>query len=371
MNAGHTGTLPDSNDRFKCLFEITQNRPFSKSRFGLIAVIRVDKLEILYFAGWWCNLAVTVFTVDPPMKKCFVLFLVFLARCAAADDAPIDGKYILQELKQLQAKQSEMSKAQVTSILQAFSAAASSNGAAIAFYEEAIKAVRFEGGKRGDPGFAQWKKRDADRLKTMQTAVRLHLEYLVLSVQRATNVPLATLEQPLLNYTNEVSALHNEISNQDLMKESVAGSVFVQWYGLDKLFENLKEWELVPENVDGIFDKTLLPLMRAKKDPRVIQYWDAKLIRRAQEASWGGLAIYAEQFNAIERPAILWSRAQDLLAIGQRNKAVTEMLSVIKDNPKHLSAGAWISELSTIVSGSTVAAQPAQPTQPTQNAAAQ
>lgn len=298
------------------------------------------------------------------MKKSYLFVLFLLARCAVADDAsPVDPKAILLELKQLEVKQSQTSKFQVNKILQDFSAASSSDGAAIAFYEQAVKATAFEGGKREQTNFQEWKKKDADKLKSMPTAARLHLQYLVLSLQRACNTPLATLKPALIAYTNQVIASHDELKDQELMTLPISDSLFVKWYGIATLFENLKDWNPVPGDVDGIFSTTLLPMMRTAKDPQLIQYWDAKLERGARDASAAGLSIYADQFNQITRPTLLWARAEDMAAIGQRNRAINEMLAIIKANPTHLSAGAWIKELSSFLNGAPLPSHPAPSSQ--------
>ena len=104
-------------------------------------------------------------------------------------------------------------------------------------------------------------------------------------------------------------------------------------------------WETVPGNVNGIYNAIILPEFRATKDPRLLEYWDL-MIKKEQENIYAGMPDFEErQWSQIKRPAMLWSRAQDLLLIGQRNRAVTEMYNLIKAFPQHPEAAAWISQL--------------------------
>jgi hypothetical protein len=113
---------------------------------------------------------------------------------------------------------------------------------------------------------------------------------------------------------------------------------------------------MVPGNVDGIFQKIILPELRAQHDPRLLEYWDMKIKREGEAAARSRLAFDADRFNQIRRPELLWNRAEDELALGQRGKAINDMFNVIKANPAHPSASAWVSKLETVIAPPTAPA---------------
>ena len=78
-------------------------------------------------------------------------------------------------------------KAQNNKLIQDLSAAGADNSSAINFYLQAVEQVQFQGETREHTQFQEWKKKDANQLKDpdMQNAVRLHLNYLVISLQHA------------------------------------------------------------------------------------------------------------------------------------------------------------------------------------------
>ena len=130
-----------------------------------------------------------------------------------------------------------------------------------------------------------------------------------------------------------------------------------------------RDWEMVPGNVDGIFQKIILPELRAQHDPRLLEYWDMKVKREGEAAARSRLAFDLDRFNQIRRPELLWNRAEDELALGQRGKAINDMFNVIKANPTHPNASAWVSKLETVIApptapASTPAGAPAAATTP-------
>src|SRR5207248_4305904 len=100
-----------------------------------------------------------------------------------------------------------------------------------------------------------------------------------------------------------------------------------------------------PGAINGIYDKTILPEMRLRKDPRLINYWDERIAQEAGAASRSGLTFNADKFNGIQRPRLLWKRAQDMIVIGQKNRAIAEMFALIKGNPSHPDVAEWASQL--------------------------
>ncbi len=264
---------------------------------------------------------------------------------------------MLRSLTDMEEKNSTAAHGMITKVLQELNAAAGSNTTAIAFYEQAMRATLFAGQNREQTQFQEWKKKEASDLKDpeFQTAVRLHLTYLVLTLQRANGATTQQILPSLLSYISQVLA-DDDLTKQDLMKGSVTDGLFAKWYGIGKLFDKLKDWETNPGNWDGMYQKTILPQMRKDKDPRVLDYWDAKLQREAVRASSSRLALSIDRFNQVRKPSLLWSRAEDLPASGQRNRAITEMFTLVKNYPDHESNAAWIGKLKTIL---TAGSQPA------------
>lgn len=319
------------------------------------------------------------------MKMRFVACLLLVcALCHPAwaqDAAPVDLKELVAILKQIKEKRSAAEKMTAARVAQDIRAAAASNATAIAFYEQAVAATQYDGKTHERTEFQDWKRDEADKLKSdaMQNAARLHLGYLLLTLQKAGGATTKQLEPALLAHIAAVTAAgagdvaiqarrdraqtlreapgYKPVKGakkpskeplfweQELVNKGVDGGIFVQWYGVSKMFADLKEWELCPGNVDGMYEKTLIPYYRLNKDPRVIAYWDSKIQQEGQNAANTNLSFKIDQFNMVRRPQLLWKRAQDLLLIGLRNRALNEMIALIKNYPDHPDFPNWISTL--------------------------
>lgn len=281
------------------------------------------------------------------------LLSVIACRAWSQSAPPIDAKAMLEDLKTIKEKVATETKVGRNRIIQQLNAAAASDSTAIEFYQEAVRATQFDGQPREQTQFQDWKKKEKDKLhsRDLQEAARLHLNYLMLTLQYASGVEVKDLLPALINYTKQVSADLSALSDQDLMKRALGAGIFVRWFQLEPMIADAKDWEMVPSNVDGIFGKTILPELRRQKDPRVLEYWDLRIQRGANEAQQSMSAFNADSFEQTRKPSLLWHRAQDQLAIGQRNQAIAEMFAIIKKYPAHADCAQWISQLEAILSG--------------------
>lgn len=283
------------------------------------------------------------------------LFSILAFNALSQDAPPVDVESIRASLKALKEKQAAETKTGRNRILQTLNAAAQNNGTAIDFYAEAVRATQFEGQNREQTQFHDWKKKETDKLRSheLQTAARLHLAYLVLTLQRANGSEIKDLMPALVNYTNQVTAERDSIWDQDLMKRSVSDGIFARWYQLAPWIAGAKDWEMTPGNVDGIFTKSILPVLREAKDRRLLEYWDQKLQDEQRDAQKSGLAFNADKFEQTRKPALLWSRAQDELVLGLKNRAISDMFALVKNNPGHPSIEQWTARLEAVLSGAT------------------
>ena len=132
--------------------------------------------------------------------------------------------------------------------------------------------------------------------------------------------------------------------HDQIIKAPVNGSVAAQVLKITDLM-TVEKWEMSAGNVDGIYTHIILPELRAARDPRLLEYWDMKLKRESENATRTKLAFEAEKFNQVRRPEILWSRAQDLMVLGQRNRALGEMFNLVKTYPNHPNADDWVTAI--------------------------
>jgi len=295
----------------------------------------------------------------------------------AQTPGPIDVNAMLAGLQDLKQKQADSARHQLAQTISDFTAAYSDDAAALDFYIEAIRVTRFVGRDDADSTFDVWKKAMTPRLNAH--AIATALRYTTLSLQRAAGGTDAQMFPVLFAYTEDTQAhlpsllalpdagdqptpqrgygeRHGERNTEGggpagpdpgerIMEEDVSQNVFARWYDIGDELSQLKDWEPVPANVDAMYQKFLLPIMRKNRDPRLLQYWDNRIISERGVASSETAEFSSDHYNSTTRPALLWGRAEDEILIGQRDQGITDMYGLVKAFPAHPDAGKWITEL--------------------------
>jgi hypothetical protein len=309
------------------------------------------------------------------------------------DAPPIDTAQLLQALKQLRDQNDSGMKARRTTAFQTVQAAATSPEKAVAYWKEAVKAVQFEGADKENAQLRDWREGDGEALndRLCAGAVRLHLQWLALSLQHSAGADVKVLIPKILDHIAAVQADetaadrlqdqldkakdHNPTSpgaRKNIREDSVVRKVHDQIMrtsitsgpvgrllrvnemmelttGRTKNKDTAAGWELGPGNIDGIYNSIILPEYRANKDPRLMDYWDMVLKRETERAAEKKLDVEQRDWAQVKKPKLQWARTQDVLLLGYRNKAIGEMFNLVKAFPNHPEAVNWISQLEVVL----------------------
>lgn len=314
----------------------------------------------------------------------------------AQDGPPVNVQQILHELDQIEATQRQSLQATKQATIAKLKAASNSGTAAANLYLEAVEAIQYEG-KKGRGGFATFKESagDAVRSKEMQTALMLHLKYLVLSIERKMSDKPEDFVQPSLAYLVELYNAESlflkgaekaegyqlerdkgkKISTQDqedvavlkrvgdlrkeLFEKPITDSVFSTWLRLAPWFPKGDNWEMTAGNTTGILEKNVRPILRQAKNPQVIDTWEFEMKVLADRATGSRLEHQMTEFNTVVRPRLQLGRANDMAELGQKNRAIGEIYSMIKTYPQHADFSKWVQRLRELAKSATPAATPA------------
>ena len=308
------------------------------------------------------------------------------------DVAPVDLKQVLTGLRQFKEQNETGLKARRNNAYKQVTTAAASIASAAEFWMNAVLAVQFAGVDHQATAVKDWKQAEGEGLKSAvgANAARLHLVWLGLTMQHSAGAETKQLLPAIIDFTRQIEAdeaavgrvaeqidkakaggaqkktaagkalaeeTHAKKMHDSILRTPVSNSVVAQSLQLaDLLGEAGKRrkkgdeaeaasWEPVPGNVKGIYNAIILPEFRETKDPRLMEYWDM-MLRKGQESIYAGMPAFEErQWTQVNKPLMQWERAQDMLLIGLRNRAVTEMFNLIKANPQHPEAANWIGQL--------------------------
>ncbi len=304
------------------------------------------------------------------------------------DAAAVDIKQMIQALRTIREQQTAQIKTQKQNALQQVNAVANSAERALQFWEEAIRATQFDGMAKENAQFRAWKESEGEALKErlVANALHLHLTWLSLTLQRSAGVTVKDLLPSVINYTKElavdqaaIEAIADNMKAQKeaaaiapsgarrpaqpqkkvsegeikkahdaILKHSLGSSPVVKWLSLSDVVA-VPKWENNPNDFDGIYDKIILPELRAQKDPRAVDYWDLRIKREADVASRTKLQFEMDKFNAQRWPVLMWNRAQELALLGFKNRAASDMFNLIKKYPTHPDANDWMGKLEEVL----------------------
>lgn len=267
---------------------------------------------------------------------------------AQAQDAnPVDVQSLLHELNELQQKQKENSLRNREQLVQSLNAAAQSHEKALDLYFDAIMAMNFAGANRENTKFKEWKDKEKDKWQSraFQTALQFYCYYLSLSIRKAADEPKETFMPSLIGYCRDYMASRDLVRDQDVMKKPVNNFIIANWLQISPILPKAEDWEMTPGNLDGIFEKVVLPYWREVKSPYLLDYWDRRIATEAEDSEDVGLDAAAGKFTQLRRPTLLWSKAQEYFVLGQNNRGITEMFGIIKAYPGHPQFTNWVNTL--------------------------
>ena len=298
-----------------------------------------------------------------------VILSVSLARAQPQDVAPPNLDVILKEIEALEQKQKQSKISERNQLVGLIQSATASGVAAANFYTQAVEDVQFKGKKDKVEAFNAWKKSHADlmRSREMQTALLLHLKYLLLSLQRKDVEKPETQLPALMAYVNELVSYDDFFAKQNppsdetrgLLSKPLTGSIFAQWLPLGEWLPDQKSWESKPGDVPGILEKNIRSVLREKKDPQLIQIWDLEMKVEAGRITTGRSEHQADQFNTVIRPRLQFKQAQDMAVVGQPNRALAETIALVRANPLHPDFGIWVAKIRESVKPAAPAPEPA------------
>lgn len=327
-----------------------------------------------------------------PALTLFAAVALIAPSAFAQDGQTVDVNQMLQQLKMLKEQSAVKSKADKQRAIQEVNSAAASPEAAYNAWEKAIMATRFDGLTKEATQFKNWRETEGEAYKEpeVKNAMRLYFQWLSLTLQRSSGAKVKDLLPAVINYTKELAADGIMIENHtedvkherekearrgggggpggggggpgggggrdnvrrihdEILSKALGGSMVVEWLRLTDWVNVGKDWVATPGDFDGIFETIVLPELRAQKDQRALEYWDIRIKRDGEKAAQSKLEFDKEKFNTLRLPSLLWKKAVEMTNVGMRNRAATEMMTLIKTYPNHPESASWMSQLETLL----------------------
>ena len=273
-----------------------------------------------------------------------------------------DREALIEKLDGLRDTAQAKAMGRIGSAASAFKAGMASDDAAVDLYLKCVEKVDFKDKDRSSQDFRDWKRRQGDRLKNpeIRRAMRHQIRWLHLTLEAAENEgKFEKLAPKAADILEGIFGNPEQFGDRvDILRENVQGTVFARAYNLGGV--TIEKWPLAPLQVSEIFDRVILPDLRAKKKfDSMREQWKRRITYEGISAeNWipagdrKGEADRVAESNRFTSEKIFelqWEMQMDLFKSGDQKVAALGMLKHIESNLGHAKARTWAEQFRQLV----------------------
>jgi len=280
-----------------------------------------------------------------------------------------DRQLLLEKLAALKKAAVGVQSTRITSAIGVFHEAMGSDTGAINLYLKCIEKLNFEEQNKSSQNFRDWKRRQNDQLKdpAFKLALRHQLQWLCLTLRAVLkHGDYSKLAPDASAAVNALFAHATQLTGQGpLLRRSVLTSVFARAYNVSYIDPG--DWPTVPLDIDGIYEKIILPPLRNPKSLDALRNaWQNRIQQEALLAEWGqlpqssgghgkpirnaGHTTSYDKFVLETRPDLLWRMQVDLFRAGDQRDAALRMLDHLEKFQNHPKAPDWAQDFIDLIS---------------------
>lgn len=283
---------------------------------------------------------------------------------------------VLAQLKELEKQILDMRGSTLTTVLQRLREGATSDQAAMKLYLDCVRVVSSD---RREESKADARKREEAMARRnanvdkkadgdLALATRLQIQYLILTLEahEAKEEEFKKMIPKLQSFISEVVAAAPMLKGEALARINMplggggggggrrgggggGGHPIIEAFQLEP-YLSVDNWSNRPTDFGGMYTRTILPLAEQDSKSLLPGLWDARINAEGAFRKESMFAPEYELWMKNDLPELRWDRATYLYEKGPEPvTAMSEMLKLIKENPSHASAPAWLQELRTLV----------------------
>ena len=255
------------------------------------------------------------------MKALYLLLaavIIFPGLAHADPLTPEQLEKIVSQLDQIEETVKGKRLSTRASAVDAFRKAASSDKAAYEFYMACVKEINFDRRGARFSEFRDWRDRNEGKLKDKanMTALRLQLQYLVLTLRKAEGVEMELIVPELESFVTNIVANIEVLEGTAMrtLRQPVNQTIFAQLYELDRSLR-MDNWSYTPGSYDSVYQKTLLPYYRVEHPEMLAQAWDRLIDMETRVTQFTQMenTVALEKFQTERLPRLHWQRGKGSL----------------------------------------------------------
>jgi hypothetical protein len=312
------------------------------------------------------------------MKTQFLITAAIVALCTTVSAATLtkeDKLTLLEKLKKIREIVESRVDNKLRSALAAYRDAAQNNNDAVELYLKCTEKVNFDHQKKKNSEFREWKRKESAFLEKAGPALRIQLNWLILTLQSSSEkIDQATL---ISTANDTLTAIYSNPeqykASRQILDQSVMSSPFATAYNLSsvKIKDN---WPHSPAQISQIYEQLILPPLRQTRNIAELRSaWTKRIqmemvrqeviLTPIKEDEPKKIAIVQHHSSSpeFERyvnevvPELQWQMEKDLYKHGDEAIAASKMLALIEKHLAHASSARWSNEFKQLLAPASMA----------------
>jgi hypothetical protein len=302
---------------------------------------------------------------------------VALTASISRSESTLNRAKALEELKTIEQKNEKATLDLLEKSAKDLGEAGSDKSKAVQVYLESYRNVEFGRTQDGDSRYQQWKTDNKEKITSpdFANAVQAHVQYVALVCREAIGEGQAPRAEEWGKFWENLFASKDvpEVLGYPTGKKEKSGkrapgakkgaksagedydravleSPLVRDRQLQGFLESIPAAEISSNSVEEIFNKVVRPKMVQAKNVNLVRLWDQRIASLDAQAEKESKTLGSDDYRALQKPELLWQRADDLEKIGQQETAWARKLEILRNFPYHPRISDWIAELKTSLS---------------------
>ena len=130
-----------------------------------------------------------------------------------------------------------------------------------------------------------------------------------------------------------------------MFDQSAKQSPLVRDRQIGGFLEGVPAADVAAGNEAAIFKKVLRPRLLEEKNKELLRLWDQRITRMDGAVEKRVKTLGADDYKILKRPELLWERASDQEALGEKEAAWAQKMEILRTCPYHPKLEEWVKEL--------------------------
>ena len=288
----------------------------------------------------------------------------------------------LTDLTALVAKNEKMTREVLSKAARDLAEAGQERIKAVQVYLESYRNVEYGRTQDGDARFGEWRVQEKEMISSLAfgESAQLQVRYVALVCRETLGEKERPTAAEWLAYYHDLTKPENSTEVEEMVgveetappagkgkgkkksdaskkqstgmfDQSAKQSPLVRDRQISGFLEEVPAADVAPGNEAAVFKKVLRPRLLEDKNKELLRIWDQRIARMDEKVEKKVKTLGADDYKILKRPELLWERASDQEALGEKEAAWAQKMEILRTCPYHPKLEEWVKELRASLEG--------------------